>query len=154
MEAPSPSVLQIARLGMVVKRGFGQAMADETWAQDAGLRPGCFGVLRAISTAGSPPSQRELSESLGMDPSDVVGLVDVLEHAGYVERQRDPGDRRRYALTLTPAGIRAHDRFLEVAETNAAARALYGGLGMREVARYHYRVAPDAPAVPLPMRNR
>ena len=126
MEAPSPSVLQIARLGMVVKRGFGQAMADETWAQDAGLRPGCFGVLRAISTAGSPPSLRELSASLGMDPSDVVGLVDVLEHAGYVERQRDPGDRRRYALTLTPAGIRAHDRFLEVAET--VADSVFGAL--------------------------
>lgn len=43
---------------------------------------------------------------------------------------------------------------LAVTEANAAARALYGGLGMRQVARYHYRVAPDAPPVPLPMRNR
>ncbi len=40
---------------------------------------------------------------------------------------------------------------LAVTEANAAARALYAAMGMREVARYHYRIAPQT--VPLSDRN-
>jgi GNAT superfamily N-acetyltransferase len=39
---------------------------------------------------------------------------------------------------------------LAVTEANAPARALYAVMGMREVARYHYRIAQP---VPLPDRN-
>jgi DNA-binding MarR family transcriptional regulator len=39
-----------------------------------------------------------------------VAVVDELERAGFVERRRDPRDRRAYALHATPAGRRVLDR--------------------------------------------
>jgi DNA-binding MarR family transcriptional regulator len=47
-------------------------------------------------------------------------LIDDLEAAGYVKRERNPTDRRAYVLTLTPAGKRAQAR----AERALDARAL------------------------------
>ncbi|GLW67339.1 MarR family transcriptional regulator [Actinomadura rubrobrunea] len=60
-------------------------------------------VLACVASDG-PLSQRQVSERLRMDPADVVGLVDTLEERGYVERRRDPEDRRRYALDVTEDG--------------------------------------------------
>jgi len=61
----------------------------------------------------------------------------------------EPAARRRgVGALLTRAAARwARDRgaprlALAVTEANAVARALYAGLGMAEVARYHYREAP------------
>ena len=113
--ADAPPVLALARLGSVMRRAFSGRMATEAWAAEAGLRPGCFSVLRAVATGEVAPSQRALSDQLGMDPSDLVGLLDVLEAAGYVERRRDPADRRRYAIDITGAGREAIERFEAVA---------------------------------------
>ena len=63
-------------------------------------------VLACLDEFGSA-SQREVSERLQLDPSDVVAFVDWLEGAGFVRRRRDEKDRRRYALDLTPPGRRA-----------------------------------------------
>jgi MarR family transcriptional regulator, lower aerobic nicotinate degradation pathway regulator len=102
------------RLAATVRREFVARMVDEQWARDANLRRGCFGVLRAVEHG--PASQREVAERTGIDASDVVDLVDRLETAGFVRRERDECDRRRYALELTPAGQDAIDRFTEVAQ--------------------------------------
>jgi MarR family transcriptional regulator, lower aerobic nicotinate degradation pathway regulator len=102
------------RLAATVRREFVARMVDEQWARDANLRRGCFGVLRAVEHG--PASQREVAERTGIDASDVVDLVDRLETAGFVRRERDERDRRRYALELTPAGQDAIDRFTEVAQ--------------------------------------
>ena len=88
-------------------------MAHETWAHEAGFRPGCIGVLHVVA-AREPVSQREVSDALLLDPSDVVTLVDILERAGLVERKRDPADRRRYALEVTTAGQLAVVRLREI----------------------------------------
>lgn len=111
----APPVLALARLGAVMRRAFALRMAEEAWATEAGLRPGCFSVLRAVATGDQAPSQRALSDQLGMDPSDLVGLLDVLERAGFLARRRDPADRRRHAIAITAAGREAIDRFEVVA---------------------------------------
>ena len=105
------------RLAATVRREFSARMVDEQWARDANLRPGCFGVLRVVERADGPVSQREVAEQTGIDASDVVDLVDRLEKAGYLRRQRDELDRRRYALELTPTGQDAIDRFTHVARS-------------------------------------
>ena len=106
------------RLAAITRRAIGDRMANESWAHDAGFRPGCIGVLRVVA-AREPVSQREVSEALLLDPSDLVTLVDILEAAGLVERRRDPADRRRYALEVTPRGQLAVVRLREInRETN------------------------------------
>lgn len=37
----------------------------------------------------------------------MVGIADGLEKAGHVRRERDPEDRRAYAVTITTSGRRA-----------------------------------------------
>ena len=103
------------RLAATVRREFASRMVDEHWARDANLRPGCFGVLRVVERASGPMSQRDVSERMSIDPSDVVDLVDRLETAGYLRRRRDERDRRRYALEVTEAGREAIERFAGVA---------------------------------------
>lgn len=54
---------------------------------------------------GSP--QQELAEALCMDANNVVLLLNELEDRGHIARRRDPSDRRRHLVDLTPAGRRA-----------------------------------------------
>ncbi len=51
--------------------------------------------------------QQELAEALCMDANNVVLLLNELEELGYVSRRRDPDDRRRHLVDLTPAGAKA-----------------------------------------------
>jgi DNA-binding MarR family transcriptional regulator len=51
--------------------------------------------------------QHELAEAFCMDANNVVLLLNELEQLGYVTRLRDPDDRRRHMVQLTPAGANA-----------------------------------------------
>lgn len=55
-----------------------------------------------------PLSQRELSELLIIDASDMVRLIDCLEKQEWVKRDRDPKDRRRQIVTATKKGTKMH----------------------------------------------
>lgn len=72
-----------------------------------------------------PVSQRAISDHLGLDASDVVGVLDVLEAAAMVERRRDPADRRRHAVVLTELGENAARHFA-VLRAKATERVLAG----------------------------
>jgi DNA-binding MarR family transcriptional regulator len=52
-------------------------------------------------------SQRQFGESLHLDPNNTVLMLNDLEAAGWAERRRDPEDRRRHTVELTPAGRKA-----------------------------------------------
>ncbi len=67
------------------------------------LTPPHSGILRAIASEPGR-SQQALSGQLGLLPSRVVAYVDELEDRGYVERRRNPDDRRLHALYLTASG--------------------------------------------------
>jgi DNA-binding MarR family transcriptional regulator len=58
----------------------------------------------------------ELAVAVGLSPGAVTTVLDRLEARGFVNRERDPGDRRRVTLKLTP-------------EANRLAWEAYGPLG-------------------------
>lgn len=90
-----------------------------------GLSGRNWGVLRFIDLHGSP-SQQHIGERLRIDRSTMVHLVDELEDKGYVTRQRDPQDRRRYAVTLTAYGERQLRDGLASVEGQVTDRFLQG----------------------------
>ena len=51
--------------------------------------------------------QQELGEAFCMDANNIVLLLNELEELGYVVRRRDPEDRRRHLVDMTPKGRRA-----------------------------------------------
>jgi DNA-binding MarR family transcriptional regulator len=82
------------------------ARAAEAATPELGLGVGQHLVLKMLAAVG-PQSQQVLSEELRIDRSVMVGIADDLEKAGYVRRERDPADRRAYAVTITEAGREA-----------------------------------------------
>jgi DNA-binding MarR family transcriptional regulator len=75
-----------------------------------GITAAQYNVLSALAAAGDGMSQRELGDLLVVDRSNVTGLVDRMEKAGWVRRSDDPADRRVYRLILTPAGRRLWEK--------------------------------------------
>ena len=68
-----------------------------------GLPTGSLTVL-ALIAANPGSSQTALARRAGLNNSALVGIVDQLEQRALVERGRAANDRRRYQLTVTPAG--------------------------------------------------
>jgi DNA-binding MarR family transcriptional regulator len=87
----------LARLGRLGQRLTQESIADE------GLLLPHFSVLAGLDDFG-PLAQHELADRLAINRSHLVHYVDELESREAVRRDRDPGDRRRYVLSLTPAG--------------------------------------------------
>ncbi|WP_225848783.1 MarR family transcriptional regulator [Streptomyces sp. HPF1205] len=77
-----------------------------------------FGALTVLDDG--PCSQQQLARRLGVSEQAVLQIVDDLDDAGLVARDRDPLDRRRYALRLTPAGQEARRRSRDVVEATEA----------------------------------
>jgi DNA-binding MarR family transcriptional regulator len=77
--------------------------AAETSMSPGGLRPRHLIALKLLSERG-PASQHGLADALSLDPSNVVGLLNELEERGLITRRRDPADRRRHIVELSPLG--------------------------------------------------
>lgn len=89
-----PLLDHLARLGR---------RAGETTLAPGGLRTRHLIALRLLSEQG-PVSQQALAESLSLDPSNVVGLLNELEERELVTRRRDREDRRRHIVELSTRG--------------------------------------------------
>lgn len=69
-----------------------------------GLTEAQFNVLNLLGKAKEGLSQRELSDLLLVDRSNVTLLLDRMEKRGWIIRQDDPKDRRVYRVILTKLG--------------------------------------------------
>ena len=58
----------------------------------------------------APALQQQLCEALWLDANNCVLLLNELEDMGYIERRRDPADRRRHVVDLTAEGQAALER--------------------------------------------
>ena len=66
-------------------------------------RPRQLIALNLLAERG-PMTQATMGTALSLDPSNVVGLLNELEDRGFIARRRDPADRRRHIVELSPAG--------------------------------------------------
>ena len=143
-ELVESTMFLLKRLGFAAK---GKSMAA---FEATGLHPYQFGVLIALAE-GSHEPQGAIADSLGYDRGQLVGLLDELEERGLVERKRDPGDRRRQLVRLTPDGKRTlkelralskqlEDDFLE--PLDAKDRAALHALLLRLAEKHEPRCAP------------
>jgi MarR family transcriptional regulator, lower aerobic nicotinate degradation pathway regulator len=112
------------RLGVIAK--------EQTIAafEEAGASAFHYAVL-AVLEEGVRETQATIADALCYDPSYLVGALDELEENGHVERRRDPADRRRHLVTMTPAGTKELARLRAVHEQ--VDRAFFGALSAAEL---------------------
>ncbi len=67
-----------------------------------------FGMLRVLAHR-EPASQLQVAQTLGIDRTTMVALLDALEGKGIVRRRPDPTDRRRNVVELTEPGLTTFD---------------------------------------------
>lgn len=98
LESPS---FQLERLRRRTREGVEAALQT----QKTTLRE--YWVLTCL-VAEAASSQSALSETLAIDASDMVRLLDSLESRHWVKRERDSKDRRRQIIASTKKGVKAH----------------------------------------------
>jgi DNA-binding MarR family transcriptional regulator len=87
-------------LDLVLRRLRGAAEAE---VAKVGLRTRHIIALTLLRDFGEQ-GQAGLADSLGIDPTNVVILLNELESAGLAERRRSPEDRRRHMVVVTETG--------------------------------------------------
>lgn len=120
--APSSTTARLADLLLRTARRLRRAEANELSA--LGLTHGQARALRVLNRRGGPMRISELAERLEIVPRSATTVVDMLEQAGLVERQKDPDDRRAVLAALTAAGHELLGRMRQ--ERRVAAAALFG----------------------------
>jgi DNA-binding MarR family transcriptional regulator len=109
--------------GYLLRTAFLRAagLAAQMFPPDA--HPRDAAILATLKAVG-PCSQQQLSDSLHVNRTAMVKLIDSLEARGLVERRRKPDDRRSYALYPTEAGLNAlHGMGPQIDETEDALAA-------------------------------
>ena len=87
----------VARVGAESRRRFVEALSS----QDLTLAE--FGILMLLGgTSGT--TQRQLASGVGIDPRNLVPILDELESHRLVVRDSHPSDRRRHVVKLSSKG--------------------------------------------------
>jgi DNA-binding MarR family transcriptional regulator len=121
IETSPGTVVMLLRLAKVIQKRSTEDLLGITVRQL---------MLLSYLRWGGAALQQQLCEYLWMDPNNCVLLLNELEERGYLERRRDPTDRRRHVVDLTDAGLLA----LEQAERaqESIGEQLFAGLSDEE----------------------
>jgi MarR family transcriptional regulator, lower aerobic nicotinate degradation pathway regulator len=118
-ELGSSAGFLLALLGQEAMRQLRDALTTHD------LKPRQFQILDLLADHG-PIGQRELGETMAIDHSILVTMLNPLEADGMIERKRSGTDRRRHVVTVTQAGKR---RLANAAQAQREAEdALFAGL--------------------------
>jgi DNA-binding MarR family transcriptional regulator len=86
------------------------ARFDQAVAEAAGLNRTDMRALDVINREG-PVTAGRVAEATGLTSGAMTTALDRLERAGVARRVRDPGDRRRVLLEITPEAQREAGRY-------------------------------------------
>src|SRR3954468_17817112 len=101
-----PTLLMI-KLGRITTHRFTQAL------EPFGIRPRHVAALIELRDSGEV-TQQSLCGQLHLDPTNLVAILNELEERGYATRRRDPQDRRRHLVEVSPKGIAVIEKVSEV----------------------------------------
>ena len=110
---------------MVLRSSFGFMLAKaaqrlagicETELASLALTTRQVGLLMAIRENG-PASQKNIGKILRTDRTTMVALVDHLEAKGYLQRVKNPNDRRAYNLILSEKGSDVLDHAWQIIQS-------------------------------------
>ena len=87
----------MVRLGMAFKARALAALEAEGSSQYH------YTVLAVVGEQ-AHKAQATIAAAVGLDPSQLVGILDALEDKRLILRERDPRDRRRHLVSLTAKG--------------------------------------------------
>ena len=142
---PGPPKELLQSTTFLLKRlGFAAKDRSHEAFEGTGLNAFHYAVL-ALLEEDPRETQAVIADALGYDRSHIVRLLDELEERELVVRKRDPDDRRRHVVKLTPAGRKAAGRLRAIvaeleddflAPLDADERAALHGLLLR-LAGYH-----------------
>lgn len=91
------------QVGHLLRRAHQRASAIFQENMAEGLTPQQYAALVKIRDFGSV-SQNRLGRAVSMDPATSQGVAQRLLAKNLIQREDDPGDRRRTMLSLTPQG--------------------------------------------------
>jgi DNA-binding MarR family transcriptional regulator len=139
---------------LLAKLGLGFKTRALARLDQLGFDPYHYSVL-ALLGEGASRNQAAIADALAVGPSRVVALLDSLEEKGLIARVRDPEDRRRHTVTITPEGneqllrLRALAQDVEdeyLAPLDAAGREALHGL-LLQLACHHDPRCAFAPPI-------
>ena len=115
---PAPRLRQFT--GYLMKRAFNVVQEDLTRVLDQfGLRMLSFSALQVV--VDHPDiTQTQLAQTLDVERSNIVVVLDKLEESGLLTRNMVPNNRRAYALRTTLAGRKLAEKAMRAVEEHEA----------------------------------
>ena len=96
---PERAELAAAFGAAIRKTGSLMQLMNQAAADRIGINATDLNCLNILSFSGQMTAG-ELARATGLTTASITGVVDRLEEAGYVRRDRDPRDRRRVVIRL------------------------------------------------------
>jgi DNA-binding transcriptional regulator GbsR (MarR family) len=142
-DAPDPGRrhLESEFLLMVRRAGSVMQLLGATAADRLGINVTDLNCLNILALSGQRTAG-ELARATGLTTASITGVLDRLESAGFVRRERDPADRRRVVVRLEAVrGMRdVAPVFAPVVEAFREAAAEYSDEQLRMILEFQYRM--------------